>query len=57
MCQALWSPVANIKFKVDAARKDVNSQGVKIILGPGKCCEGNKPEAVVSARRGEGVPW
>lgn len=57
MCQALWSPVANIKFKVDAARKDVNSQGVKIILGPGECCEGNKPEAAVSARRGEGVPW
>lgn len=57
MCQALWSPVANVKFKVDAARKDVNSQGVKIILGPGECCEGNKPEAAVSARRGEGVPW
>lgn len=57
MCQALWSPVANIKFKVDAARKDVNSQGVNIILRPGEFCDGNKPEAVVSVRRGEGGPW
>lgn len=38
----------NIQVKVDASRKDRNSQEEKIIPGSEKCCEGNKPETSLS---------
>lgn len=49
-CQAPWGPVINVKFEVGTARKTE-----KIIAGPGECCGGKKPEAVLSVRRGESV--
>lgn len=38
----------NIQVKVDASRKDRNSQEEKIIPGSEECCEGNKSETTVS---------